>query len=290
ARSAAAAGVAVAAALAVPPAARLLAPPSIELHLIDVGQGDAIAIRTPAGRWVLVDAGPRSDSFDAGRALVAPYLLRHGARELEALILTHPDADHVGGAGAVVRMLDPGVVLDPARPTGKAPYLDAVRAAEAAGSRWARAARGAELHVDGVDLLVLAPDSSVLAAASGANDISAVVLVRYGLFRALLMGDAPAEVELRLIARDPAALRAAVLKVGHHGSHTSTTAELLEVVRPRIALVPVGRRNRYGHPHPVVMERLRVAGATVARTDRHGSVVVRARPDGGARIVQPPLR
>jgi competence protein ComEC len=104
--------------------------------------------------------------------------------------------------------------------------------------------------------------------------------VEFGDFRALLMGDAPAEVERRLVARDAAALRADVLKVGHHGSHTSTTPGLLAAARPRVAVIPVGRRNRYGHPHRVVVERLARAGVIVLRTDRDGSVVLRARRTG----------
>ena len=289
-RRLAAAGAACAAALAGGPIAAALAPPTLELHVIDVGQGDAVALRTPRGRWLLVDAGPRSRDFDAGRAIVVPYLLRQGAGELEALLLTHPDADHIGGAAAVVGMLDPEVVIDPASPTGKAQYLDALREAGSAGGRWARAAAGAEVALDGVRLVVLAPDSASLAAPSGANDISVVARVEFGEFRALLMGDAPVEVERRLVASDPGALRSDLLKVGHHGSHTSTGAELLAAARPAYAVIPVGRRNRYGHPHRVVVERLEAAGVAVLRTDRDGSIVVHAGADGRVRVVAPTRR
>jgi len=280
-------GAASFAALAAAPAFGALAPPVLELHVIDVGQGDALGIRTPRGRWLLVDAGPRSTTFDAGRALVVPYLLRQGAWELEALLLTHPDGDHIGGAEAVLSALEPDFVLDPAAATGKGQYVEALRAAAGSGGRWLRAEAGAELLLDGVRLSVLAPDSASLAASSEANDISVVARLDFGEFRALLMGDAPAEVEHRLVARDPAALRAAVLKVGHHGSHTSTSPELLGAVGPAYALIPVGRRNRYGHPHPEVVGRLESAGVTVLRTDRDGSIVLRARRDGSARVRRP---
>ncbi len=289
-RRLAAAGAACAALLAGGPVAAALAPPTLEVHVIDVGQGDAVALRTPRGRWLLVDAGPRSRDFDAGRAIVVPYLLRQGAGELEALLLTHPDADHIGGAAAVVAMLGPEVVIDPASPTGKAQYLDALREVGSGGGRWVRAAAGAEVALDGVRLIVLAPDPASLAAPTGANDISVVARVEFGEFRALLMGDAPVEVERRLVASDPAALRSDLLKVGHHGSHTSTGPELLAAARPAYAVIPVGRRNRYGHPHRVVVERLEAAGIAVMRTDRDGSIVVHAGTDGRVRVVAPARR
>jgi competence protein ComEC len=279
------AGVACSAAAAGPPLVALATSGVLELHVIDVGQGDAVALRTPRGRWLLVDAGPRSRSFDAGRALVVPYLLRQGTDELEALLLTHPDADHIGGAAAVVEALAPALIIDPAEPTGKAQYLDVLRAVRASGGAWIRGFEGAAATVDGVRVVLLAPDSAALAAPTGANDISLVARVEFGEFRALLMGDAPAEVERRLVANGPDELRADVLKVGHHGSDTSTSTELLAAARPRIALIPVGRRNRYGHPHRSVTDRLRGAGAVVLRTDRDGSIVLRARATGEVAIV-----
>lgn len=280
ARRAAAAGAATAVLLGAQPASSALGPAELEIHAIDVGQGDALALRTPRGRWMLVDAGPRSAHFDAGAATVVPYLLRQGAGELDALILTHPDGDHIGGAAAVVEALSPSVVLDPAAETGKTQYVATLAAASASNLRWARARAGARLALDGVALEVLAPDSASLAGSGGANDISVVARVEFGRFRMLLMGDAPAEVEERLVARDPEALAADLLKVGHHGSHTSTSAALLRASRPRFAVIPVGRRNRYGHPHEEVVARLRSAGATVLRTDTDGHIVLRARRDG----------
>ncbi len=253
---------------------------SVEVHAIDVGQGDAIAVRSPRGRWILVDAGPRSEDWDAGRARVVPYLLERGVDRLEALVLTHPDGDHVGGAAAVLEALSVGAVLDPGRATGKPLYLELLGTAKTRETRWFAARAGRRLELDGVTVQLLYPEAGSLDASESANDISVVVRLEYGAFSALLMGDAPAAVEQYLVARHGTALEAELVKVGHHGSGTSTTAALLDAATPSVALIPVGRRNRYGHPHPGVLDRLQRRSIRILRTDRNGSVVVRGLLDG----------
>lgn len=253
---------------------------ALEIHVIDVGQGDAIAIRSPAGRWLLVDAGPRGQRYDAGRARVVPFLLRHGARRLEALILTHPDADHIGGAAAVIDALPLGAIVDPGVPTGKSLYLELLRGAERKGIRWIAARAGRQLDLDGVAIHLLHPREPPLDGSGAANEVSVAFRLEYGRFRALFLGDAPAAVEEALVARDGRALEADVLKVAHHGSATSTSEALLSAAAPRIALVSVGRGNRYGHPDPDVLARLDRHGVQVLRTDRVGTITLRVRPDG----------
>jgi competence protein ComEC len=129
--------------------------------------------------------------------------------------------------------------------------------------------------IDGVHLTVLAPDSAWMSSLTDPNAASVVLLARYGAVRFLLMGDAEHTEERWLLERTPELLRADVLKVGHHGSNTSSTEPFLRAVTPRLALVSVGAGNMYGHPSAAVMEALARAGAVVLRTDRVGSVVVR---------------
>jgi competence protein ComEC len=250
----------------------------VEIHVIDVGQGDAIGIRSPAGRWLLVDAGVARESYDAGARIVVPYLSRHGVTRLDGLILTHADADHVGGAGAVLAALRPRWVADPGLAAAKDGYLGLLREARGAGVPWVAARRGLELELDGVRLEVLHPTGST--PSDDANDGSVVIRVVLGAFEALLTGDAPAEVERGLVRRYGRRLESDVLKVGHHGSSTSTTDELLEATGAVLALVSAGRGNRYGHPHRTVVDRLETAGLAIARTDRHGSIVVRGSRQG----------
>jgi competence protein ComEC len=255
---------------------------ALELHFLDVGQGDAVAIRTPADRWLLIDAGPRGRDYDAGARRVLPFFHAHRVDRLEALILTHPDADHIGGAPAVLRGMSVGAVIDPGLAVGKDLYAELLAEVEARGVAWRTARSGHALTLDAVELTFFWPDPGFLDRGGEANEISAVIRVRFGEFEALLTGDASSEVERRLVARHGEQLRSEVLKAGHHGSSTSTSAELLAAVAPELVVITVGRRNRYGHPAPDVVRRIAATGIEIARTDRDGTVSVRVAP-GGAR-------
>ena len=253
---------------------------AMELVFLDVGQGDAVVVRTPGGRWILIDTGPRSLTYDSGARIVVPYLRRRGAARLEALVLTHPDLDHIGGANAVLSELTVLRVLDPGVAAARTAYVAALERAVERGATWFAARAGDRVSADGVTLEVLHPGGAAAGAASDeANDQSVVMLLRYGEFTALLPGDAPASVEEALLAAGqipPLDL----LKAGHHGSRTSTSWELVEFTQPELSVVSAGARNRYGHPHPVVLDRLERAGSGIARTDLQGVVLVRALPNG----------
>jgi competence protein ComEC len=260
-----------------------LRPRGAELHMIDVGQGDAVALRTPKGRWILVDAGRSWRGGDAARATVIPYLRRHGG-SVAAFVLSHPHADHAGGAATIVRALRPRVFWDGAYLGTSDSYRIALGAVATTGMTWQRVHPGQRLTVDDMDLQFLAPDSAWASRLDDPNEASVVLRARYGAVRFLLVGDAEREEERWLLERDSLALRADVLKVGHHGSSTSTTARFLRAVRPGIALVSVGAGNMYGHPSAHVLASLAAEGATVLRTDRHGSVVIRT--DGATLEIQ----
>lgn len=256
---------------------------NVELHMLDVGQGDALALRTPHNRWVVFDAGRVWRGGDAGRAVVVPYLRARGGT-VAAFVLSHPHADHVGGASSVLHALHPDLYVDAGFAGGGDAYRASLGEANALGITWRRAHPGDSLSIDGVTLRFLAPDSAWTASLDDANLASTVVLVRYGRVRFLLVGDAEAPEEKWLLANGDTALRADVLKVGHHGSRTSSTPDFLAAVHPRIALVSVGAGNGYGHPSAEVMGALAAIGAQVLRTDRLGTVVVRT--DGVALSVQ----
>jgi competence protein ComEC len=252
----------------------------MELVVLDVGQGDAALLRSPGGRWVLVDAGPSTGSFDAGARTVLPYLRRRGVGELALLILTHPDMDHVGGAATILAEFPVGAVLDPGVPAGTDAFLEVLESAKRGEVPWRTVGAGDSLDLDGMALRVLSPEEPEEASSDeGRNGASLVLEVRFGAFAALLTGDAPLPSEARFLPRILSS-QVQVLKVGHHGSATSTSAELLERVNAEAALISVGRGNRFGHPAPQVLARLERGGVRVVRTDRDGTLVVRARRNG----------
>ena len=245
----------------------------VELHVLDVGQGDAILVRTDKGSWVLVDAGRVWNSGDAGRSTVIPYVMRRGGT-LASFILSHAHSDHVGGAASVFRALHPRTFWDAAFVQGSAVYDKSLRAARDAGVEWHRVHPGDELDVDGVAIEFLAPDSAWTASLNDPNLASTINLIRFGSVRFLLVGDAEAPEERWLLDHARAELHADVLKVGHHGSSTSSGDEFLAAVHPAVAIISVGADNPYGHPSPDVIAALGRAGARVMRTDQLGTIVV----------------
>lgn len=245
-----------------------------ELHMIDVGQGDALALRTPRGRWVLFDAGRSWIGGDAGRSTVAPYVRKRGGA-VHAFVLSHPHSDHVGGAASVLSALAPDEYWDAAYVAASTPYRASLEQAAQHRVAWHRVHPGDSMSVDGVVIRFLAPDSVWTSSLPDANDASTVALVQYGRIRFLMTGDAEAGEEQWMLSNVAHGLRADVLKVGHHGSATSTSPEFLAAVRPRVALISVGVANTYGHPNTDVVRALTASGAQVLRTDQMGSVVVR---------------
>ena len=245
-----------------------------ELHMIDVGQGDAIALRSASGRWLVVDAGRQWRGGDAGRRTIIPYLRRRGGA-VDGFVLSHPHADHAGGAASLIRALRPRHFWDPAFVEGNLVYRDLLREVAAARITWRRVRPAERYDFDGMRIEFLGPDSAWTAGLDDPNQASVVLLVRFGAVRFLLVGDAEQAEEAWLLEHARSSLRADVLKVGHHGSSTSSTPAFLDAVAPRVALISVGAGNTYRHPSPGVVHSLQSRHAQVLRTDQAGSVVVR---------------
>ena len=254
--------------------ARGEAKPRLDVVFFDVGQGDATLLSTPDGSHVLVDAGLKSTYTDQGERVVVPHLERFGVRRLDALVLTHADADHVGGARTVLESVPVGRLVVNGQ-AGTTDLWDAVlRTADSLGVPVEAVQAGDTLAVDpAVRLRVLGPDRPH----GDANDASVVLLVEHGRTRWLLTGDAEADGEAALVGRFPSALSADVVKVGHHGSRTSSTDDLVRSAgSPAFAIVSVARRNRYGLPDEEPLARWRAAGAAVLLTSVEGAVWLRS--------------
>lgn len=267
------AGLAALAGMAVFPALPVSRSDRVELHVLDVGQGDAILLRTNGGHWLLLDAGPAWRGGDAGRTTVLPYLLRRGG-SLDAFVLSHPHTDHVGGAASVLTAMRPQAYWDAAFAGGSDAYIASLAAARKQGIEWHRVHPGDSIRIDGVVVSFLAPDSAWTVGLKDPNLASTIAVVRYGMVRFLLVGDAERAEEDWLLAHHHDELRAQVLKVGHHGSSTSSSDAFLDAVRPDVAVISVGAGNMYGHPSNDVLHALSRVGAEVLRTDEAGTVIV----------------
>jgi competence protein ComEC len=267
------AGLAALASMAVFPALPVSRSDRVELHVLDVGQGDAVLLRTNGGHWLLLDAGPAWRGGDAGRTTVLPYLLRRGG-SLDAFVLSHPHTDHVGGAASVLTAMHPRAYWDAAFAGGSDAYIASLAAAKKQGIEWHRVHPGDSIRIDGVVVSFLAPDSAWTVGLKDPNLASTIAVVRYGVVRFLLVGDAERAEEDWLLAHHHDELRAQVLKVGHHGSSTSSSDAFLEAVRPEVAVISVGAGNMYGHPSNDVLHALSRVGAEVLRTDEAGTVIV----------------
>ena len=241
----------------------------LAVFFLDVGQGDAALLRTPHGRWIEIDGGPRLPGNDAGRRVVIPFLRRHGAGALSVVVATHGDADHLGGLPAVVEAFHPDLVLEPGEPLGRPLYLEFLAAVEASGARWHAARARDRVEVDSVLLEVLSPDSVWMQLPLDVNDHGVVLRVTYGEERLLFQADAGLPVEAQLAGQvGPVEL----LKVGHHGSRTATSDAWLDELAPHEAVISAGRHNHYGHPAAEVVARLLRHGITLYRTDASGTI------------------
>ena len=237
----------------------------LSMSVLDVGQGDAILIETPAGHHILIDGGASGQALTEALGAELPFW----ERTIDLVMLTHPQEDHLAGLIEVLERYDVREVLSTGR-GNDTPTFEAWRSLILRqGIPYHEARPGETIDLgDGAVLRVLAPDAEALAA-DEINDSSLVLKLTWRKVSFLLTGDIEAEGEAALL-RNETDVRAQVLKVAHHGSRTSSSGAFLRAVDPTVAIVSVGADNTFGHPSPRVLDRL--GGAIVLRTDLHGTV------------------
>jgi len=240
----------------------------VEVSFVDVGQGDCAVVVTPHGKCIIFDTGGvRERMFDIGGRVVVPYLKHENIREVDKIFLTHVHEDHSGGAGAIIKKLPVGEIITAGEPRSEyaavlgiaEEYLPPLRAGHA----------GEIFNIDGVEVEILfAPNVGT------GNEISNVYRIRYGDVTFLITGDLVKEIESEIL-REGIDVSSTVLKVGHHGSATSSSEEFLRAVNPKCSVICVGYGNNFGHPRAEVLERLKNLSTKIFRTDRDGLIKFR---------------
>lgn len=234
---------------------------------LDVGQGDAIYIEAPNGNQVLIDGGSGRQVL---RALgeVMPFY----DRSLDVVIATHPDADHIGGLPFVLQRFAVGAIIEPGVESETGVYQEFEKIMTDDSRRHLLARRGMKLELDqGVSLDILFPDRDPTDWET--NTASIVARLTYGENSFLLTGDSPIKIEKYLLGLDGQNLKSDVLKVGHHGSRTSSAPEYVAAIHPSYAIISAGLKNRYGHPHQEVLDILTKIDAVILRTDELGTII-----------------
>jgi len=250
----------------------------LRVSVLDVGQGDSILVDLPEGGAMLVDAGGFVGTpVDPGLRVLRPLFRARRRSRLDVVVLSHPHPDHFGGLPSALETVEVGELWDSGQgeAEGGGPVYGGLLAAmrqRGVPVRRPASLCGAPRVISGATMEILAPCPDLQPDWS-ANDNSLVLRVSYGARSALLVGDAEHEAEEALVHRRARDLEADLLKVGHHGSRTSSHGAFLDAVRPGLAAISCGVRNRFGHPHPETTAALGARGVEIARTDRGGAIV-----------------
>ncbi|AGX05588.1 DNA internalization-related competence protein ComEC/Rec2 [Bacillus infantis] len=255
--------------------------PKGEITFLDVGQGDSILVSLPYGKGdYLIDTGgrlqfeteeweKRKDIFDPGKDIVVPFLKSRGISRLDRLILTHGDADHIGGAAGVLDEIKINEIVFPRGGEGGELENLLIQRADELSIPVVYAESGSGWQAGSSSFQIISPIQG--REYGSKNDGSLVILAKAGGLRWLFTGDLEEEGEGRIIQKYPH-LKADILKAGHHGSNSSSSSQFLRQIEPKAAVISAGRNNRYGHPHQEVLSRLSSEKIKILRTDLHGAI------------------
>lgn len=238
----------------------------LRVHFINVGQGDSILIQTPEGNTMLIDGGPQSSA-----ASLVSYIKNQGITKINILVATHPHEDHIGGLVSVLNSFEVGNIIDSGVSHTTQTYKNYLNAIKSNNINFVNWSLGQQFEIgEGVEFTIIGPTTT---SSSDLNNSSIVIKLTYNNSSFLFAGDAQSAEEGKIISSG-ASLDSDVLKVGHHGSDSSSSIKFLNSVSPAIAVISCGKGNSYGHPHDIILKNLAAIGATIYRTDLTGNIVV----------------
>ncbi|MEW5692897.1 MAG: ComEC/Rec2 family competence protein [Candidatus Hydrogenedentota bacterium] len=251
----------------------------MEIIMFDVGQGDAFLIKTPSGKFALIDGGSGKTTLDnykgsdAGNRVILPYLNNKAVTSLDWVVMTHPDFDHCGGLIDVLNNIKVKEFIDPCIQDPSPFYEELLTIIKEKNISYIKAREGDILAWDpSIVVQVLSAEHPL---EMGNNNSSIVLRIAFGKISCLFPGDAEYEIEKELLTKYGDQLKSQILKVGHHGSKSSSSLSFIRTVRPEIALISVGVNNNYGHPDEQVLYRLKNIKSKIYRTDIDGTVVIK---------------
>lgn len=264
----------------------------MRFYFIDVGQGDSTLICTPTGKNVLIDGGGSRtpDKYDVGEKVLLPYLLDRRIKKLDYIIISHFDADHAQGIEAVIDKIKVENIVVSKQASQSAEYGKIIKMCKAKKIRIIEAKRGEKIVIDKYAYFdILHPGDILLDDGKGGLNANAIVAkLNYKmdnkLFTVLFTGDIEYDAEQELVKEYGNKLKSDILKVAHHGSKTSSSQNFIELVKPKIALIGVGKDNTFGHPNESVLERLRDLKCKIYRTDENGEISIKVKHEGRLKL------
>jgi competence protein ComEC len=246
----------------------------LRVTFLDVGQGDAIYIEYPEGGNMLIDAGPRTFTADAASRFILPFLKYRQIKKIDHLVITHPDADHLGGVPTILRQLPIGQIFESGVNCSSSLCEEYLTVIDSLGVGRKKIHRGEILYSSpSTRVYSLSPSASELEGRN-VNNSSIVLRIVHNRNSILLMGDAEIEIDKNITEIYGRWLKSDLLKVSHHGSKTGTSDELLCFVEPSSAIISVGKNNKFGHPSSSVLNRFNEQSVSIQRTDIDGAIIM----------------
>lgn len=237
----------------------------LKIHYIDVGQGDSELIQVN-GKNLLIDAGPNES-----RDKLMSYLSKQNIKKFDYVIATHPDEDHIGGMGNVIKKYSIDKFYTPKKIVNTRTFEYMIQQLKNKNMKIDTPTPGVQLNLGkNTDAEILAPNNKNY---PDTNNYSVVLKITYGNTKFLFTGDAEKTSEMEMIDKNYD-LSADVLKVGHHGSSNSTSQQFLDKVNPKIAIISCGKNNKYGHPHKITINKLKKKNIKIYRTDVNGTIIL----------------